>query len=793
MRILFLFLSVVLAAVPALANLCDPDWLETANGSAVRSLLRSGADVNEMCNVNRNRPLHQAILTSAVDPEVVEVLVNAGGDILAENIDGSSVLDYAERRFRLAERNFSPGSSAYRREERILSGINRLLESDAASATSDRVVNCEEWNTHGFFETATASVVMACLAAGVDVAARNVWAYTPLHWVASSSDPNPAVMEALLAAGASPEARDMYGRTPLHQATNPAAVKVLLAVGADIEARRGADGERPLHLAAMLLMSDVVEALVAAGADIEARMKDGKTPLHAAAVTSELYQPHLADDTIQALLDAGANPTARDAEGKTPWDLVQGNEALDGSQAFRRLEAAASSVSPASRPPTPVRAPTAASSVSSVSSSDRGHLASRGSATSETVRSVGTSFRDCPSCPEMVVQIGERLALGRFEVTRGEYAAFVWATQWNDGDCYAPRDSGSTWRDPGFSQTDRDPVVCVSWDDAQAYVSWLSQTTDAEYRLPTEQEWSLAARGTIVDCEANGLQVCNDGAEVTAPVGSYSANDSGLFDMVGNAWEWTQDCWDDCSSYVARGGSWDSFGEDLQPGARRGFGPYNTMFFALSRGFRVARTLVEAEGTAAGPRSSVDAGAATTDSFTSTVAGATVNEVRRHSGAATCAQYFSLYVGRADAGPVSLDGTLSRNCPSRLWTDALARYYTFTLARASHVEASMTSPEISTWISLRQGATQRGGLIDSAAAQRGDVARLLVNLPAGIYTIEASSPPTDGTTGPFLVTVDARTPGGSNRTQGTERPFVRPIDAGTEQSGGGQWLPGSSR
>ena len=331
MRILFLFLSVMLAAVPAFANFCDQDWLETASGSAVRSLLRSGADVNEMCNVNRNRPLHQAILTPAVDPEVVEVLVNAGGDILAENIDGSSVLDYAERRFSLAERNFSPGSSAYRREERILRSINRLLESNTASATSDQAVNCEEWNTYEFFETATASAVRACLAAGVDVAARNEARSnnTPLHWAASSSDPDPAVMEALLAAGAPLEAREEYGRTPLHYATNLAAVEVLLAAGADIAAR-SEDEESPLHLAAWLMRPAVVEALVAAGADIDARMADGKTPLHAAASTAAYYEPPLPEHMIQALLDAGANPTPRDAEGKTPWDLVQGNEVLYG-------------------------------------------------------------------------------------------------------------------------------------------------------------------------------------------------------------------------------------------------------------------------------------------------------------------------------------------------------------------------------------------------------------------------------------------------------------------------------
>ena len=113
--------------------------------------------------------------------------------------------------------------------------------------------------------------------------------------------------------------------------------------------------------------------------------------------------------------------------------------------------------------------------------------AERGGLAGEQVAHVpGTVFRDCDWCPEMVVMPGGRLALGRYEVTVGEYRAFATATGVG----------GDSWRDPDFPQTDGHPVVNVSWDDAQEYLSWLSRTAGAAYRLPTEEEWEHAAAGS---------------------------------------------------------------------------------------------------------------------------------------------------------------------------------------------------------------------------------------------------------------------------------------------------------
>ena len=100
----------------------------------------------------------------------------------------------------------------------------------------------------------------------------------------------------------------------------------------------------------------------------------------------------------------------------------------------------------------------------------------------------GEVFRDCDVCPEMVALPGSRLALGRYEATVGEYRAFASATGGGAArgceDRWGNHDDGASWREPvGFRQTDRHPVVCVSRNDAQAYLSWLSRTAGALYRL----------------------------------------------------------------------------------------------------------------------------------------------------------------------------------------------------------------------------------------------------------------------------------------------------------------------
>ena len=277
------------------------------------------------------------------------------------------------------------------------------------------------------------------------------------------------------------------------------------------------------------------------------------------------------------------------------------------------------------------------------------------------------SFRDCANCPEMVVipagrfrmgcvsgwpwrrvgtsgcedrekpvhevRIVRPFALAKHEVTRGDFRRFVDATGHSMGDSctirigrgYGPR-RGRGWLSPGFDQTDRDPVVCVSWRDAQAYAGWLSRETGESYRLPSESEWEYAARagsatnygwgdgillifvGEAVVLGRNRANCDGCGSrwddERTAPVGSFASNAWGLFDMHGNVSEWVEDClnwsyrgaptdgsaWASgmCHRRVQRGGSWYSSPGGLRSAIRRESSVGRRAFYS---GFRVARTL----------------------------------------------------------------------------------------------------------------------------------------------------------------------------------------------------------
>jgi len=159
--------------------------------------------------------------------------------------------------------------------------------------------------------------------------------------------------------------------------------------------------------------------------------------------------------------------------------------------------------------------------------------------------------------------IGHPFALARYEVTRGEYAAFARATGRDAAKCREPRSPLSvlrklSWREPGFDQNDSHPAVCVSWADANAYVQWLGTRLHAHYRLPSRAEWLHAARwnaaspgicaqGDLADDkralfgrgQATG---CSDGFAFTAPVGQFKPNQIGIHDLVGNVSEWMRDC-----------------------------------------------------------------------------------------------------------------------------------------------------------------------------------------------------------------------------------------------------------
>ena len=245
----------------------------------------------------------------------------------------------------------------------------------------------------------------------------------------------------------------------------------------------------------------------------------------------------------------------------------------------------------------------------------------------------GDTLRDCEVCPELVVvplgkfvmgspatesghqdyegpqrevEIHSPVAVGVYEVTFAEWDACVAA-----GAC-----GGLTPGDEGWGRAGR-PVVNVSWSDVQEYLRWLSDETGSEYRLLSEAEWEYVARAgsstarywgepASDQCQfangGDGEAPCPDGYPQTAPVGSFEPNAFGLFDALGNVWEWTQDCWEDsypsepggadarlsgdCTKRVVRGGSWFNGPMPLRS-ASRGWYPVDSRERVV--GFRVAR------------------------------------------------------------------------------------------------------------------------------------------------------------------------------------------------------------
>ena len=250
----------------------------------------------------------------------------------------------------------------------------------------------------------------------------------------------------------------------------------------------------------------------------------------------------------------------------------------------------------------------------------------------QTAWKAGDVFRDCPACPEMVVVPAGRFRMGCLsnddycydrekpvhEVTIPRAFALsaheVTFAQW-DACAAAGGCNGYRPDDEGRGRGDR-PVIYVSWEDAQSYVSWLSRETGEEYRLPSEAEWEYAARAGTATKYSWGNEIgsnrgnciledyCGDQWKYTAPVGSFAPNAFGLYDMHGNVWEWVEDCWNgsysgapsdgsawrsgNCSRRVLRGGSWLISPRALRAASRSRI---STGYRDLSSGFRVARTL----------------------------------------------------------------------------------------------------------------------------------------------------------------------------------------------------------
>jgi formylglycine-generating enzyme required for sulfatase activity len=225
-------------------------------------------------------------------------------------------------------------------------------------------------------------------------------------------------------------------------------------------------------------------------------------------------------------------------------------------------------------------------------------------------------------------------ALGKYDVTSSEFLAFLKDTGYQPAPC--DRLMKMSWHSPGrglayppyVGEPPRWPAVCLDWSDANAYIAWLNERVHRErpilgnregpYRLPSEAEWEYAARAGTLSARwwGDALGIANANCNgcgsrwdyrYLADVDSFAPNPFGLYGMLGNAWQWTEDCWHEsyvgaptdgsawiepgCAKHVIRGGSWSNLPIFVRSAARSGSGDGGDYDYSSLAGFRLARTL----------------------------------------------------------------------------------------------------------------------------------------------------------------------------------------------------------
>ncbi len=430
---------------------------------------------------------------------------------------------------------------------------------------------------------------------------------TPLHW-ASTGDrggmglthDHPAVIRLLVRHGVDLHWNNHNGATPLHVAVyiglghgsaGSAIIKALLDAGAD---PKRTDGEGLTALQRFARNGnnegEIVTLLLKAGADPDRVTPGGDTPLHLAIKNGRKYW------VVKALLNGGADPCIQDAEGYTPYQLYHAQEDVSIRQVLDRAQGHDLACNNKKQAEDPQRVE---AEQESDDSSEMGYEAAlqtevereqqlaaerykaeqraQDGLTGDTDTDEGSAEQSVAAVrqaelPPSVAALDQQMVtvLGNGQLSKYEVTQALWEEVMGENPS-------------GFKGCAQCPVEAVSWNEIQVFLEKLNVLTGEQYRLPTEAEWTAAVGS------GGGMWHGGNSGGRTHPVGQKAPNELGLYDMVGNVWEWVEDCWEgDCSQRVIRGGSWYDVPEIVRPALR----DRNNPGIRLSDvGFRLARTL----------------------------------------------------------------------------------------------------------------------------------------------------------------------------------------------------------
>jgi len=334
----------------------------------------------------------------------------------------------------------------------------------------------------------------------------------------------------------------------------------------------------------------------------------GKNSPYTLALSKAMQKPGIAIE--EAFRDARVDVLAATGNQQIPWESSSLTGAFEFAPGAKTAETQTAAAAPAPAPvPTPAPQPQPAAQAPAAKTKACQNCPAMVSIPAGSFMMGSPSSEDGRQDnegPQTRISI-RAFSIGKYPVTRGQFAEFIQATGYKPAQrCHAEASPGkfedtnkANWTNPGFDQTDQDPVVCVSWNDANAYVHWLAQGTGKAYRLPSESEWEYAARGgattsrywgndedeacayaNVSDKSAKrkypGWKVsgCDDGYTYTSPVGKFKPNKFGLYDMLGNVKELVAGCItdsisqiptdgsvgnEDCDNHPVRGSSWEAY------------------------------------------------------------------------------------------------------------------------------------------------------------------------------------------------------------------------------------------